>query len=165
MTISSNSYSSISNASSASVEIVTPIQTLINDDFKTQQLERLRNLSAAIFNGDSATSILDSVTRLDSEAKERFLHHASEHANSSVTKDNLTDSKSALMWALSEEVSRYVSLTHRFTQNEWNHLDYCIYEADGSRSHEAEFGKYHRIDQGFDSFMAQVEKVITSRNH
>lgn len=129
------------------------------------QLTLLRNLDRSIANSESADKILTAVRALDAEAETRFLRHASEHAGYAITKENLThpEAKSALTWALSEEASRYASITHTFNQHEWNRLDYYTYEADGSRSQEPEFGKYHRMDRGLTSFLEQMQKVLNDR--
>lgn len=129
------------------------------------QLTLLRNLDTSIANSESADQILTAVRALDPEAEARFLRHASEHAGYSITRENLTnpEARSALTWALSEEASRYASRTHNFNQHEWNRLDYYTYEADGSRSQEPEFGKYHRMDRGLNSFLDQIQKVLNHR--
>jgi hypothetical protein len=128
-------------------------------------INHLRSLCLAISNDFSADVILTAVDRLDGEARERFLRHASENAGYSVTEDNLKDSQEALLWALSEETSRYVSLNYHFTQDEWNLLDYFIWEADGTQSTNPEFGKYHRMHGDLSNFLMQTQKVLNNRSY
>ena len=86
---------------------------------------------------------------------DRFFRHASEYLGRRVNKPEEC-TQEALNWALSEEISRFIHRYFYFNQNQWDRLDYFVWEKSGAPSNQPEYGKYHRGDIDLSALFLQV---------